>query len=63
MLGVTPQAVSQWKTHGVPLERCMPIEDLTAGEVTRRELRPHDAEKIWPDLRSARKGKRRAVKV
>ncbi len=29
---------------------CLAIERLTAGQVTRRELRPKDAEAIWPDL-------------
>jgi len=27
-----------------------PIERATQGAVTRRDLRPHDCEQIWPDL-------------
>lgn len=51
LLGVTQQAISNWKKDGVPISRCVAIEDITEGAVTRRDLRPKDAEQIWPDLR------------
>lgn len=38
--GITPWAVSRWRTSGVPAERCPDIELLTNGKVTCEELRP-----------------------
>lgn len=29
---------------------CTAIERITAGQVTRRDLRPNDWQKIWPEL-------------
>lgn len=49
VLGVSAQAISNWKERGVPIERCMAIEAATAGAVTRRDLRP-DWKDIWPEL-------------
>lgn len=49
VLGVTAQAISNWKERGVPIERCMAIETATDGAVTRRDLRP-DWQAIWPEL-------------
>lgn len=46
-----PSAIGNWKRRGVPFEHCTPIEDATAGKVTRADLRPHDYIKHWPDLR------------
>ena len=31
-------------------ERCVEIELATNGEVTRKDLRPEDWERIWPEL-------------
>jgi DNA-binding transcriptional regulator YdaS (Cro superfamily) len=39
-LGVTPGAVSQWSTAGVPVERCIDIEKATNGAVRCEDLRP-----------------------
>ena len=36
--------------RSVPVKRCVQIEKLTDGVVTRRELRPDDYWEIWPDL-------------
>lgn len=33
-----------------PIARCMLIENATHGEVTRKDLRPHDWFLIWPEL-------------
>ena len=50
--GVTAQAVSQWVRgiRPVPVERCADIERVTGGTVTRRDLRPDDWRRIWPEL-------------
>jgi len=31
-------------------KHCVTIERLTAGQITRKELRPHDFADHWPDL-------------
>jgi DNA-binding transcriptional regulator YdaS (Cro superfamily) len=38
LLGVTPMAVSYWKTRGVPARQALPIEKATG--ISRHELRP-----------------------
>lgn len=48
LLEVSPQAISNWKERGVPIERCVAIERLT--HVSRRDLRPNDWKDIWPEL-------------
>ncbi len=50
--GVHPVMVSQWVSglKPVPLERCVAIEQATSGAVTRRDLRPDDWHRIWPEL-------------
>lgn len=52
ILGVTTQAVCFWRDgkRRLPVEHCAQIEIATGGEVTRRELRPHDWQSIWPEL-------------
>lgn len=44
--------VSNWAkgTRPCPPWRCIAIEKYTNGEVTRKDLRPHDYKKHWPDL-------------
>jgi DNA-binding transcriptional regulator YdaS (Cro superfamily) len=56
-LGVTPVTVNQWvrpsganSSRPVPPKQCVRIELLTAGRVSRRELRPADWRDIWPEL-------------
>jgi len=51
-LGVAQVLVYQWHTgrRPVPLERCAEIERITNGAVTRRDLRPDDWQRIWPEL-------------
>jgi len=49
-LGVKPSAIGNWKDRGVPIEHCAPIELACGGVVTRRELRPADWQRIWPEL-------------
>lgn len=38
LLGITPQAISQWRR--VPATRVLAVERATGGAVTRYELRP-----------------------
>ena len=54
-LGISPVLISQWKngTRPVPIERCPDIERATEGAVSRRDLRPDDWERIWPELAKA----------
>lgn len=47
-LGLSPQVVSNWRTRGVPAEKCPDIERETNGEVRCEELRP---EVDWAYLR------------
>lgn len=49
-LGVTMAAIGNWKARGVPVQRCVVIERLTQGVITRRDLRPNDWQLIWPEL-------------
>lgn len=55
--GVSPQAVSNWKTREVPIDHCAAIEKASKGAVTRQELRPNDWQRIWPELAKPRKTK------
>jgi DNA-binding transcriptional regulator YdaS (Cro superfamily) len=51
-IGITPVLISQWanELRPVPPERCVEIERATGGQVTRKDLRPEDWHKIWPEL-------------
>jgi len=51
-VGVSPALVYQWRTgrRPVPVEHCAAIERFTVGEVSRRDLRPDDWQRIWPEL-------------
>ena len=49
-LDVSVAAVGNWKQRGVPIEHCAAIEAATNSIVTRRDLRPDDWQKIWPEL-------------
>lgn len=52
-IGQTAQAVSNWRARGVPVVHCAAIEQATNGAVTRRDLRPDDWQRIWPELAGA----------
>lgn len=51
-LGVKPVVISRWSSGAkpVPVERCLAIERITGGLVSRRDLRPKDWHEIWPEL-------------
>ena len=51
-IGVTQSAVSNWRSRPgpVPVEHCAAIERAAAVVVTRRDLRPDDWHRIWPEL-------------
>lgn len=51
-IGIGQTAVSNWKARPgyVPVEHCAAIERATEGAVTRRDLRPDDWYRIWPEL-------------
>lgn len=51
-IGVRPPTVSEWATgkRPVPIKRCVQIEKLTGGVVTRKDLRPNDYHEIWTDI-------------
>lgn len=54
-LGISPVLITQWcKSRPVPVERCAAIEQATGGAVTRRDLRPDDWARIWPELVDAK---------
>lgn len=52
LLGVSAQAISNWKERGVPIDRCVAIERATGGLVTRKDLRD-DWQAIWPELEAS----------
>lgn len=51
-LGVQPPTVHQWITglRPVPEKKCVLLERVTDGLVTRQSLRPADWHLIWPEL-------------
>lgn len=57
-LDVSPQAINECKkgSRPVPIPWCLTVERVTSGEVTRKDLRPDDWEKIWPDLDETPRG-------
>ena len=52
LIGVRQQHVWNWLNRGdsVPPEFCVAIERATENKVTRRDLRPTDWHRIWPEL-------------
>jgi len=55
-VGVTQVMISQWAAgiKQVPPDRCVSIEKATSGAVTRRDLRPDDWSRFWPELYKAK---------
>lgn len=44
------QTVQSWLRIGVPVQYCAAIERCTNKQVNRQMLRPHDWQRIWPEL-------------
>ena len=51
-ISASPPDVSRWASgiRPCPPWRCVAIEKFTAGAVTRKDLRPHDFKKHWPEI-------------
>lgn len=51
-IDVSAALIHQWRSgiRPVPVQHCYAIEVATGGTVTRRDLRPDDWERIWPEL-------------
>ena len=56
-LGISMSYLSQLGGGQAPLspERCVDIEEATDGAVTRKDLRPTDWQRIWPELRTKKR--------
>ncbi len=54
-LGIKPPQVADWisRDKPVPVVHMAAIEAYTAGAVTRRDMRPDDWQRIWPELAAA----------
>lgn len=52
-LGVSHQQIRKWVVgeQAIPIVRCVQLEELTGGQITRKQLRPEDWYEIWPELR------------
>jgi len=51
-IGVLAPEISRWASgkRSVPVKWCLPIEQATGEQVTRKELRPNDWMRYWPEL-------------
>lgn len=55
-LSIAPTQVGQWRKpeeeggRPIPPKKCVLIERITGGKVSRRDLRPDDWHDIWPEL-------------
>lgn len=52
-IGVTPAAVSQWKTNGVPVGQMKTVRDFTDGAVTLEEMVPEPKTAAEPEPKAA----------
>lgn len=59
-LSISNSYLSQLASGAAPISpaRCVEIERVTNGKVTRKELRPDDWEKIWPEIANGRRNRR-----
>jgi DNA-binding transcriptional regulator YdaS (Cro superfamily) len=51
-VGETYQVVQQWRINGVPTDKCYAVEVAAKGVSTRKDFRPDDWERIWPELKN-----------
>lgn len=61
-LGIKPPQVADWisRDKPIPLVHMAAIESYTAGQVTRRDMRPNDWQRIWPELDAIQQTQRAA---
>ncbi len=54
LIGVSHQTIWAWIERGtlIPPDKCVAIEQVTEGKVTRKNLRHDDWEAIWPELKT-----------
>lgn len=54
-VGVSPALLHQWieRIRPVAIQHCSVIERQTEQKVSRKDLRPDDWQKIWPELAAA----------
>ena len=52
LIGVRQSVVSNWRKRNsiIDAAKCVAIEFATDGKVTRKDLRPDDWHRIWPEL-------------
>lgn len=54
MCNVSPQAVAEWKVHGIPHLRMVylgaELERLSHGKISRKDICPNDWSFVWPEL-------------
>lgn len=50
LMGVSLQVLNNWRSRGVPVERCAALEQVSCGRVRRWDMRPADWHRIWPEL-------------
>lgn len=49
-LGIKKGAIYAWSRNGVPVRQCAQVEAATEGRISRKDLRPDDWQKHWPEL-------------
>ena len=57
MINVSPQALLNWVSRGVPIDKGAELESALNGIMTRREMFPDDWHRVWPEL-TAKRAKR-----
>jgi DNA-binding transcriptional regulator YdaS (Cro superfamily) len=52
--GISPAAIAQWRTNGVPTDKLMflaaQLEKQSKGKYTRKGMFPKNWHEIWPEL-------------
>ncbi|WP_373753818.1 transcriptional regulator [Neisseria weixii] len=55
-VGVTPPSIHEWKKSGkAPVERCVQLEKISHGKISRKQFYGVGWQKIWPELAEERK--------
>ena len=48
--GLSRATINEWRKGGIPVPYCAGVEEECEGEFTRKDFRPDDWQKIWPEL-------------